>query len=91
MELRIWGSVNKWFYSEHIPKCRQQWYIVYKRTYSRLKDKGITEEWWETVARCVNGLQSIGAGYTKEEAEKASKPSIVILVCIKPSNIATPR
>lgn len=45
-------------------------YIVYKRTYSRLKENGNTEEWWETVARCINGLQSIGASYTKEEAEK---------------------
>ncbi len=45
-------------------------YIVYKRTYSRIKENGVQEEWWETVARCVNGAQRIGAKYTKHEAEK---------------------
>lgn len=45
-------------------------YIVYKRTYARLKEDGNTEEWHETVARCVEGAQKIGAGYTKEEAER---------------------
>lgn len=45
-------------------------YIVYKRTYARLKADGSTEEWWETVARCINGAQKIGAQYTKEEAEE---------------------
>ena len=45
-------------------------YIVYKRTYARLKEDGTTEEWNETVERCINGAQKIGAGYTKEEAER---------------------
>ena len=45
-------------------------YIVYKRTYARLKEDGNTEEWHETVARCVEGAQKIGAGYSKEEAER---------------------
>jgi len=45
-------------------------YIVYKRTYARLKDDGTTEEWSETVERCINGAQKIGAGYTREEAER---------------------
>ena len=45
-------------------------YIVYKRTYSRTKDDGTTEEWWETVARCVAGAQKIGAQYTRDEAER---------------------
>jgi adenosylcobalamin-dependent ribonucleoside-triphosphate reductase len=45
-------------------------YVVYKRTYARPKEDGTTEEWWETVARCINGAQKIGAGYTKEEAEE---------------------
>ena len=44
--------------------------IVYKRTYSRLKDDGTNEEWWETVARCINGAQHIGADYTKAEAQR---------------------
>ena len=45
-------------------------YIVYKRTYSRVKEDGHLEEWHETVARCINGAQKIGAKYTKKEAEK---------------------
>ncbi|NDB54500.1 hypothetical protein EB169_01560 [archaeon] len=45
-------------------------YIVYKRTYARLKEDGTTEEWCETVERCINGAQKIGAGYTREEAER---------------------
>lgn len=47
-------------------------YVVYKRTYARIIDQETkeTEEWWQTVARCINGAQKIGAGYTKEEAEK---------------------
>lgn len=44
-------------------------YIIYKRTYSRPKGN-VTEEWYETVARCINGAQEIGADYTKEEAER---------------------
>ena len=45
-------------------------YIVYKRTYARPKEDGTSEEWWETVARCIEGAQSIGADYTKAEAER---------------------
>lgn len=45
-------------------------YIVYKRTYARPKDDGTTEEWWETVTRCIRGAQKIGAGYTQKEAEE---------------------
>ena len=44
--------------------------IVYKRTYSRIKDDGISEEWWETIARCINGAQKIGADYTQKEAQR---------------------
>ena len=44
--------------------------IVYKRTYSRLKEDGTNEEWWETIARCINGAQHIGADYTKKEAQQ---------------------
>ena len=45
-------------------------YIVYKRTYSRQKEDGTSEEWYETVARCVNGAQLLGAKYTQAEAER---------------------
>jgi hypothetical protein len=44
-------------------------YVVYKRTYSRLiEDLGRTEEWFETVGRCVNGLLSLGGKFTEQEA-----------------------
>ncbi len=45
-------------------------YIVYKRTYSRLKEDNTGENWTETIQRCINGSQKIGAQYTKEEAER---------------------
>lgn len=45
--------------------------IVYQRTYSRdIESLGRKEYWHETIARCINGAQEIGAGYTKEEAER---------------------
>jgi ribonucleoside-triphosphate reductase len=46
-------------------------YIVYKRTYARKIDNtDQTEEWWQTVARCINGAQEIGADYTPAEAQR---------------------
>lgn len=45
-------------------------YVVFKRTYARSLENGLSEEWWQTVARCVNGAQEIGADYTEEELEK---------------------
>ena len=45
-------------------------YVVYKRTYARTKADGTSEEWHETVGRCINGAQKIGANYTKDEAER---------------------
>jgi ribonucleotide reductase alpha subunit len=45
-------------------------YIVYRRTYSRLKLDETYEEWYETISRCINGAQEIGASYTIEEAER---------------------
>jgi len=46
-------------------------YLVYKRTYAReLGENGEREEWWQTVRRCVNGAQAIGANYSQEEAER---------------------
>jgi len=45
-------------------------FIVYKRTYARIRDDGLYEEWPETIARCINGAQDIGAEYSREEAER---------------------
>jgi len=45
--------------------------IVYRRTYSRdIEGLNRKEYWYETIARCIEGAQAIGAGYTKEEAER---------------------
>jgi ribonucleotide reductase alpha subunit len=45
-------------------------YIVFKRTYSRVMENGLNEEWVDTIERCINGAQKIGADYTREEAER---------------------
>jgi len=45
-------------------------YVVFRRTYSRLKKDETYEDWYETVARCVNGAQEIGSDYTQKEAER---------------------
>lgn len=45
-------------------------YVVYKRTYARKLDNR-TEEWHETVARCVNGILKISRGaISLEEGER---------------------
>ena len=49
--------------------------IVYARTYSRpiYADDGSYkghETWPETLARCINALQDLGVGYTKEQAKR---------------------
>jgi len=45
-------------------------WLIYKRTYSRKRENGELEEWRETIQRCINGSQKIGADYTQEEAER---------------------
>jgi len=55
-------------YSKIIPPWGPIGYIVYKRTYSRLLEgENRTEEWHETLFRCVNGLQEIGCNFTEDE------------------------
>lgn len=44
--------------------------IIFKRTYSRRTKSDKTEEFYETIARIINGAQKIGADYSKEEAER---------------------
>lgn len=34
-------------------------YFTYMRTYSRIKEDGTNEQWWETVARVVNGTYNM--------------------------------
>ena len=45
-------------------------YVVYKRTYSRIKPDGTSEEWADTLTRCIESAQELGADYTVEEAER---------------------
>jgi len=45
-------------------------YVVFKRTYARALDEGLTEEWWQTLQRVVDGAEAIGAGLTDDEAER---------------------
>jgi hypothetical protein len=43
-------------------------YLVYKRTYSRVReDLGRQEEWYETLHRCIDGLLDIGGLFTEDE------------------------
>jgi adenosylcobalamin-dependent ribonucleoside-triphosphate reductase len=45
-------------------------YVTYKRTYARkLPNDNITEEWYQTVERCCNGILSIGGIFTQNEIE----------------------
>jgi adenosylcobalamin-dependent ribonucleoside-triphosphate reductase len=60
--------VNK--YKDKIPPWGSLGYIVYKRTYARLKDDGTTEEWFETIERCINGISKIANILTQEEEER---------------------
>jgi ribonucleotide reductase alpha subunit len=59
-------------YENKIPKWGYSGlgYIVFKRTYSREKSDNTSETWIDTISRCINGAQEIGANYSKEEAEK---------------------
>ena len=44
--------------------------MVYKRTYARVTETGMTEEWWQTLRRVVDGAEGIGADLTGEESER---------------------
>jgi len=45
-------------------------YLVYKRTYARPLETGGTEEWYQTVGRCCNGIQEIGGQFSEKELEQ---------------------
>ncbi|NBS41052.1 fused protease/ribonucleoside-triphosphate reductase, partial [bacterium] len=55
--------------------------IVYLRTYSRIKENGKNEAWWETVARVVNGtfriqrdwIESHRLGWDQRKARKSAQ------------------
>jgi ribonucleoside-triphosphate reductase len=54
----------------HNPQWGPVGYVTYKRTYARMRPSGITEEWFQTIERCVNGILDIGGIYTQEEAQQ---------------------
>lgn len=45
-------------------------YPTYKRTYARNTDSGFKEEWYQTVARGVQGILDIGGVFKNDEAER---------------------
>lgn len=55
--------------------------IVYMRTYSRIKENGKNEKWWETVERVVNGTYNLqktmidahGLGWNAWKAQKSAQ------------------
>jgi ribonucleoside-triphosphate reductase len=49
-------------------------YVTYKRTYSRRRpDLGRTEEWSDTVERCLQALLDYGMAVTEEELEETAE------------------
>lgn len=56
-------------------------YLTYKRTYSRVKPDGTTEEYWETLQRVVNGVfniqkqwcEQIGVNFSAHKAQKTAQ------------------
>jgi len=55
-------------YKRKTPPWGPVGYCVYKRTYSRkVEGEDRTEEWWETVRRCCNGIIKIGGKFTDNE------------------------
>ena len=55
--------------------------LVYMRTYSRIKDDGKNERWWETVQRVVEGtysmqkshIESLSLGWNAWQAQKSAQ------------------
>jgi ribonucleoside-triphosphate reductase len=45
-------------------------YVTYKRTYARMTEAGVTEEWWQTIERCCNGLLDIGGAFSQDEIQR---------------------
>jgi ribonucleoside-triphosphate reductase len=55
--------------------------LVYQRTYSRVKEDGQNEQWWETVARVVEGcfnmqkahIEAFGLGWNTRKAQRSAQ------------------
>lgn len=58
-------------YKNKTPPWGDVGYIVYKRTYARgIPKEERTEEWWQTIERCCNGILEIGGIFSQEEIQK---------------------
>lgn len=57
-------------YKDKQPQWGPLGYVVYKRTYARMTEEGISEEWYQTIARCCQGILDIGGAFTREEIEQ---------------------
>lgn len=57
-------------YKDKTPPWGPIGYIVYKRTYARMTNEGTTEEWYQTVGRCCQGLLDIGGVFTGAEIKQ---------------------
>ncbi|MFA5038023.1 MAG: hypothetical protein WC479_12705, partial [Candidatus Izemoplasmatales bacterium] len=42
--------------------------LVYYRTYSRIKEDGTNEEWWETVRRVVEGTYNMQRDWIEQNS-----------------------
>ena len=55
--------------------------LVYERTYSRIKDDGVNEQWWETIKRVVEGCYNMqkrhiehnGLGWNPQKAQRSAQ------------------
>jgi len=57
-------------YKNRTPPFGPVGFCTFKRTYARRVDgENRTEEFWETIHRCCNGILAVGGKFTKEEIE----------------------
>ena len=55
--------------------------LVYERTYSRIKEDGVNEQWWETIKRVVEGTYNMqkrhielnGLGWNPQKAQRSAQ------------------
>jgi ribonucleoside-triphosphate reductase len=50
--------------------------LVYRRTYSRLKEDGTNEQWWETVQRVVEGTFNLLLSHLEQNAIKIDRDTL---------------
>jgi ribonucleoside-triphosphate reductase len=50
--------------------------LVYRRTYSRIKEDGTNEHWWETVRRVVEGTLNILLSHSEQNSIKVDQETL---------------